>query len=53
MQNLTRQVTRALLFRNDGWTQPWILMRVPESNPVQAKTPASEKAETPPASESH
>jgi hypothetical protein len=37
IKNLTEDVTRALLFRDDGWTQPWILMRIPE-------TPAAELA---------
>jgi hypothetical protein len=31
IQNLTEDVSRALLFRDDGWTQAWILMRIPES----------------------
>ena len=31
LKNLTEDVARALVFREDGWTQPWILMRIPES----------------------
>jgi hypothetical protein len=30
LKNLTEDVTRSLLFRADGWTQPWILMRIRE-----------------------
>jgi hypothetical protein len=30
LKNLTEDVARALVFREDGWTQPWILMRIPE-----------------------
>ncbi len=30
LKNLTEDVARSLLFRADGWTQPWILMRIPE-----------------------
>jgi hypothetical protein len=28
LANLTEDVARALVFRADGWTQPWILMRI-------------------------
>jgi hypothetical protein len=28
--NLTDDVSRALVFRDDGWTQAWILLRIPE-----------------------
>ncbi len=30
LANLTEDVARALVFRADGWTQPWILMRIQE-----------------------
>ncbi len=30
LKNMTDDVARCLLFRADGWTQPWILMRVGE-----------------------
>lgn len=30
LANLTEDVARALAFRADGWTQPWILIRVQE-----------------------
>jgi hypothetical protein len=35
IHNLTEEVSRALLFRNDGWTQAWILMRIPPSPTVE------------------
>ncbi len=38
LKNLTEDVARSLLFRSDGWTQAWILMRLPES-PVISQTP--------------
>jgi hypothetical protein len=31
LANLAEDVARALVFRDDGWTQSWILLRVPES----------------------
>lgn len=31
LANLTEDVARALVFRDDGWTQSWILLRVPEA----------------------
>lgn len=31
LANLTEDVARALAFRADGWTQPWILIRVQEN----------------------
>ncbi len=31
IQNLTEDVARALLFRDDGWTQAWILLRISAS----------------------
>ncbi len=42
-ENLTRDVTRALLFRDDGWTQSWILMRIPESPLAQPDSTTAEK----------
>lgn len=39
--NLTEDVGRALLFRDDGWTQAWILMRVPEPTSTTAATATS------------
>jgi hypothetical protein len=30
LKNLTEDVSRFILFRADGWTQPWILIRVVE-----------------------
>ncbi|MHB8973840.1 MAG: hypothetical protein ACYC3X_25040 [Pirellulaceae bacterium] len=38
LKNLTEDVARALVFRDDGWTQSWILMRIPESTAI-APTP--------------
>ncbi|MHB8862437.1 MAG: hypothetical protein ACYC6N_08535 [Pirellulaceae bacterium] len=35
--NLTDDLARALVFRADGWTQPWILMRIPESLLIPAQ----------------
>lgn len=40
--NLTEDVGRALLFRDDGWTQPWILMRVPDAS-AGAAAPAARR----------
>ncbi len=40
LENLTRDVSRALLFRGDGWVQPWIFMRVPESALTSSKLPS-------------
>ncbi len=37
LANLADEAARALVFRADGWTQPWILMRVPELVTVEAK----------------
>jgi hypothetical protein len=39
LANLTEEVSRALIFRADGWTQPWILMRIDES--LLAASPAT------------
>ncbi len=35
LENLTEDLARALVFRDDGWTQAWILMRIPESMAVE------------------
>jgi hypothetical protein len=35
--NLTEDLARALVFRDDGWTQAWILMRIPESIALEPK----------------
>ncbi len=49
LANLTNGLARSLVFRPDGWVQPWILMRVPAS--ATAKTGAS-KSDTPAAKSS-
>ena len=33
LKNLTEDVARVLVFRDDGWTQAWILMRITEAMP--------------------
>ncbi|MBM4090552.1 MAG: hypothetical protein FJ276_14190 [Planctomycetes bacterium] len=43
-KNLTEDAARALVFFEDGWTQPWILIRLPE---LPAAAPAGEQEKQP------
>ncbi len=44
-ENLTREITRALLFRHDGWTQSWMLMRISPATPAASDAASVEKTD--------
>ena len=45
LANLTEDLARALVFREDGWTQAWILMRISEPAAAEPTVQSSRRSE--------